>query len=169
MIFVGVCAVRKGLHFALEAWLNSTAHKKGKFLIAGEFVPAYREKLAAMLEHPSIQILGQRNDIPDLMRESDLMVLPSIEEGFGLVCTEALGAGCVPLVSDACTDTCRHMSNALVHPVANVSVLTEQISTLDRDRGLLARLRSEAISSSRSLTWDAAGETLLAAYNKSLQ
>ena len=96
------------------------------------------------------------------------MVLPSIEEGFGLVCTEALGAGCVPLVSDACTDTCQHMSNALVHPVANVSVLTDHISMLDQDRGLLARLRVEAISSSRALTWDAAGERLLSAYNNSL-
>jgi glycosyltransferase involved in cell wall biosynthesis len=169
MIFVGVCAVRKGLHFALEAWLASSAHKKGKFLIAGEFVPAYREKLAAQLKHPSIQILGQRDDIPELMRDTDIMVLPSIEEGFGLVCTEALGSGSVPLVSDACTDTCRHMSNALVHPVANVSVLTEHISMLDQDRHLLARLRAEAISSSRSLTWDAAGEQLLAAYGKAMQ
>lgn len=168
MIFVGVAAVRKGLHFALEAWLNSSAHKHGKFLIAGEFVPAYRDKLAEMLKHPSIQILGQRNDIPDLMRQSDVMVLPSIEEGFGLVCTEALGAGSVPLVSDACTDTCQHMQNALVHPVADVKTLTEQISLLDQDRGLLARLRGEAISSSHSLTWDAAGERLLAAYNKAL-
>jgi len=169
VIFVGVAAVRKGLHFALEAWLNSSAHKKGKFLIAGEFVPAYRDKLASMLEHPSIQILGQRNDIPDLMRNSDAMVLPSIEEGFGLVCTEALGAGAVPLVSDACTDTCQHMRNALVHRVADVKVLSEQFSMLDQDRSLLARLRDEAIASSRSLTWDAAGERLLAAYSKALQ
>jgi len=169
IIFVGVAAVRKGLHFALEAWLSSPAHRRGKFLIAGEFVPAYRDRLDPMLEHPSIQILGQRNDIPDLMRQSDAMVLPSIEEGFGLVCTEALGAGSVPLVSDACTDTCQHMQNALVHPVADVKTLTEQISMLDQDRGLLARLRSEAIRSSRSLTWDAAGERLLAAYSKALQ
>ena len=169
MIFVGVCAVRKGLHFALEAWLSSTAHKKGKFLIAGEFVPAYREKLAPLLKHPSIKMLGQSSDIPELMRNSDIMVLPSIEEGFGLVCTEALGSGCVPLVSDACTDTCQHMLNALVHPVANVAVLKEQISMLDQDRSLLAKLRSEAISSSRSLTWDAAGEKLLAAYRKALE
>src|SRR5215471_1953574 len=169
VIFVGVAAVRKGLHFALEAWLNSPAHKKGRFLIAGEFVPAYREKLAEMLRHPSIRILGQRNDIPDLMRQSDVMVLPSIEEGFGLVCTEALGAGAVPLVSDACTDTCQHMRNALVHPVADVRTLTDQISMLDEDRGLLARLRGEAILSSRSLTWDAAGERLLAAYRKAIR
>lgn len=168
MLFVGVCAVRKGLHFALEAWLASSAHKKGKFLIAGEFVRAYREKLAPLLEHPSIHVLGHRNDIPDLMRNSDIMVLPSIEEGFGLVCTEALGAGCVPLVSDACTETCQHMRNALVHRVADVAALTQHISMLDQDGSLLARLRGQAISSSQSLTWDVAGERLLDAYKQAL-
>ena len=37
MLFVGVCAVRKGVHYALEAWLKSSASKEGTFLIAGEF------------------------------------------------------------------------------------------------------------------------------------
>ena len=31
MISVGVCAVRKGLHFALEAWLRSPASKERNF------------------------------------------------------------------------------------------------------------------------------------------
>ena len=99
MIFVGVCAVRKGLHYALEAWLRSPASKDGTFLIAGEFLPAYQEKLASMLAHPSVKVLGHRNDVPELMRKSDILVLPSIEEGIGLVITEAMGSGCVPLAS----------------------------------------------------------------------
>jgi glycosyltransferase involved in cell wall biosynthesis len=101
MLFVGVCAVRKGLHFALEAWLKSPASKDGTFLIAGEFLPAYKEKLALMLAHPSVKTLGHRRDVPELMRKADILVLPSIEEGFGLVCTDAMGSLCVPLVSEA--------------------------------------------------------------------
>ena len=85
MLFVGVCAVRKGVHFALEAWLGSPAKDNGTFLIAGEFLPAYAEKLAPMLEHPSVKMLGHRTDVAQLMRSSDVLVLPSIEEGFGLV------------------------------------------------------------------------------------
>ena len=112
MISVGVCAVRKGLHYALDAWLKSPASRDGTFLIAGGFVPAYREKLAPMLAHPSVKVLGHRNDVPDLMRKSDILVLPSIEEGFGLVCTEAMASGCVPLVSNACTELCRHQENS---------------------------------------------------------
>ena len=69
MISVGVCAVRKGLHFALEAWLQSPASRDGTFLIAGEFLPAYREKLAPMLAHPSVKTLDHRNDVPELLRQ----------------------------------------------------------------------------------------------------
>ncbi len=53
MIFVGVCAVRKGLHYALEAWLRSPASKDGTFLIAGGFLPDYQEKLARCWRIPA--------------------------------------------------------------------------------------------------------------------
>jgi glycosyltransferase involved in cell wall biosynthesis len=168
VIFVGVCAVRKGLHFALEAWLNSGAQNTGQFLIAGGFIRAYEEKLKSMLSHPSVHALGHREDIPELMRNSDIMILPSIEEGFGLVCTEALGSGSVPLVSDACTDLCRHMENSLIHSVGDVPTLTEQIRMLDQDRNLLHKLRSGALASAPGCTWDQAGVQLLEAYQKAL-
>ncbi len=166
MLFVGVCAVRKGLHFALEAWLQSPARHDGTFLIAGEFIPKYRRKLAPLLGHSSVRALGHRDDVPELMRKSDIVVLPTIEEGFGLVCVEALGSGCVPLVSEACTEFCRHMENSLVHRIADVETLAKHITMLHDDRTLLARLRAGALSSAREVTWDAAGASLLAAYRK---
>jgi glycosyltransferase involved in cell wall biosynthesis len=168
MLFVGVCAVRKGVHFALEAWLNSPAHHNGKFLIAGEFLPAYEQKLSKMLSHPSVHVLGHRNDVPELMRKSDILVLPSIEEGFGLVCTEAMGSGCVPLVSDACTDLCRHMENALVHRAGDIASLTQHITMVHEDRALLHELRTAGLSLVPEITWTAAGVKLLDAYQKTI-
>jgi glycosyltransferase involved in cell wall biosynthesis len=166
MISVGVCAVRKGLHYALEAWLNSPASRAGTFLIAGGFLPAYAEKLAPMLSHPSVRVLGHRNDVPELMRKSDIMVLASIEEGFGLVCTEAMGSGCVPLVSDACTDICKHLDNSLIHHVGDVKALTEHITLLHDDRRLLENLRAAALHTAQKVTWNAAGVKLLQAYRE---
>jgi glycosyltransferase involved in cell wall biosynthesis len=168
MLFVGVCAVRKGVHFALEAWLRSPAHQSGTFRIAGEFLPSYAEKLRPMLSHPSVQVLGHRNDVPELMRQSDILVLPSIEEGFGLVCTEAMGSGCVPLVSDACTDLCRHMENALVHHVGDVEALTQHITLMHEDRALLMKLRNAGLRSLQDVTWGAAGEILLDVYRETV-
>jgi glycosyltransferase involved in cell wall biosynthesis len=164
VLFVGVCAVRKGVHFALEAWLRSPASERGKFLIAGEFLPDYEHRLADMLAHPSVEALGHRNDVPELMRQADVVTLPSIEEGFGLVCVEALAAGAVPMVSDACTDVCRHGENALVHHVGDVDALTAQFTALDRDPALLETLRDGALRSAPDYTWTRVGEDLVRVY-----
>jgi glycosyltransferase involved in cell wall biosynthesis len=168
MIYVGVAAVRKGLHFALDAWLNSPASKDGEFLIVGGFVPAYQDKLASKLAHPSIKVLGHRNDVPELMRQCDIFVLPSIEEGFGLVCTEAMASGCIPLVSDACTDLCRHGENAMVHEAGNVRMLTQHITKMHEDRTILHQLQTTGLNSVPGISWTAAGLSLLAAYRSTI-
>jgi glycosyltransferase involved in cell wall biosynthesis len=168
MLFVGSCAVRKGVHYALEAWLKSPAHRDGTFTIAGEFLPEYAEKLAPMLSQPSVRVLGHRTDIPELMRNNDLLVLPSVEEGFPLVCMEAFGSGCVPVVSDVCIGICQHMQNSLIHRAGDVKALTEHITLLNEDRTLLQRLRSAGLSNRNSLTWDAAGTKLLEAYRETI-
>ena len=164
VIFAGLCAVRKGLHLALEAWLSSDASKSGEFMIAGDFLPAYRKKLEPLLSHPSVKVLGNRRDLPELMRNSDLFVLPSLEEGFGLVCTEAMASGCVPLVSEACTDLCKHMENALVHTIGDVNSLSEQITFLYRNADILKRLRDSGIANRPNISWEAAGKSLVDAY-----
>jgi len=166
MLFVGVAAVRKGLHFALEAWLRSPATSDGRFLIAGEILPSYEEKLAPLLAHPSVEPLGHRRDVPALMREADALVLPSIEEGSALVSAEALGSGCVPLVSEVSSGVCTHDRNSLVHPVGDVDTLASQIAELYANPALLARLRHGAIASSSAVTWSAAGERLLELYDE---
>ncbi|MGD1078797.1 MAG: glycosyltransferase [Candidatus Sulfotelmatobacter sp.] len=166
MLFVGVCAVRKGVHYALEAWLRSPASDSGTFLIAGEFLPAYREKLAPMLAHPSVRVLGHRTDVPELMQNSDILVLPSIEEGYGLVIAEAMGSGCVPLVSDACTEICSHMNTGLMHRVGDVDALTQHITLLYKDRALLESLRETSLKAAAANTWTAAGTKLLDVYRE---
>jgi glycosyltransferase involved in cell wall biosynthesis len=166
MLFAGGCAPRKGLHYALEAWLQSPAHRDGRFLIAGGFIPGYAERLSSMLSHPSVHVLGHRHDLPELMRGSDLLVLSTIEEGSALVTSEARGSGCVVLVSDAAGALCKHMENALVHRVGDVAMLTQQITMLYEDRGMLERLRAASLSSLHEITWTAAGVRLLDVYRE---
>ena len=94
-----------------------------------------------MLAHPSVKVLGHRNDVPELMRKSDILVLPSIEEGFGLVIAEAMGSGCVPLASEACTEILHHMKTGLMHRSRRrVEALAQHITMLHEDRALLERL-----------------------------
>lgn len=164
VIFAAGCAPRKGLHYALEAWVKSTACKQGKFLLVGDFIPGYAEILAPYLSHPSVSLLGYRKDLPDLMRVSDVMVLPSIEEGSALVTYDARAAGCVLLVSDSTGAVCEHEVNALVHQAGDVAMLTAHFNRVHEDRGLLARLRQASLETRGDLTWESAGRKMLGAY-----
>ena len=164
MLFVGVAAVRKGLHFALEAWLRSPASSDGTFTIAGEILPSYEAKLRTMLSHPSVRTLGHRTDVPELMRSSDVLVLPSIEEGSALVGSEAIASGCIPLVSRASSAACRHGENALIHKDGDVDTLKAHITKVHRDEDLRARLRAGVLRSAAELTWSVAGRRLAELY-----
>ena len=167
-IFVGVDAVRKGLHLALEAWLSSPASRDGMLLVAGELSSEYKKRFAGQLSHGSVSLLGHRHDVPELMRKADILLMPSLEEGFGLVCVEAIGSGCVPLVSKACTDECRHWHNSLVHETRDVEALQEQITMLYEDRVLLRSLRETGVRERLNYTWTAAGRKLVEAYRMAI-
>ncbi|MBV9047047.1 MAG: glycosyltransferase family 4 protein [Solirubrobacterales bacterium] len=163
-LFVGVCAVRKGVHFALDAWLRSPASRTGKFRIAGQFIPQYEAKLAEMLAHPSVEVLGHSDHVPALMRDSDVLMLPSIEEGSPLVCAEAMASGCVPLVSEVCTEMVTNGETGLKHGVGDVDLLSAQITKLDEDRTQLSKLRRAGLVAAADYTWSKAGARLLTAY-----
>lgn len=158
--FVGHAEPRKGLHYALRAWLASSASRTGRFIVCGSFVPDYRKKLEDLLAHPSVETVGFTNDVGSIMRAADVLLLPSVEEGSALVTYEAQASGCVLLVSDAAGAMCRHPDQALVHEARDVAALTRHLQTLHDDRTLLARMRSSALSRRSELSWSAAARRL---------
>lgn len=167
-LFAGGCAPRKGLHYALDAWLRSSASSEGVFQIVGAFIPGYAEVLSRQLAHPRVKVLGHRNDMADLMRSSDVLVLPSIEEGSALVTYEARGSGCVLLVSDAAGAVCNPGKDALVHPAHDVATLAGHMSLLHENRPLFHRLRAGSLRGASGLTWKAAGAKLLEVYRRTV-
>lgn len=168
-LFVGECSPRKGLHYALQAWLDSTASRDGVFLIAGEFLRGYDQTLARYLEHPSIRILGHRTDVPQLMRSADVLILPTVEEGSALVTYEARGSGCVLVVSNAAGAICRHLEDGLVHDAGDVAALAKHLNMLHQGPELLSRLREASLRTVEELTWAAATTRLIQVYKSVLE
>ena len=166
--FVGTCEPRKGLHFALKAWLDSPASKDGEFRICGKFVPGYRELLSGMLAHASVKEMGFQADVSKVMATAHVLVLPTLEEGSALVTYEARAAGCVLLVSDAAGAPAEHMTNALVHPAGDVAMLTQHLTLLAEDRELLRRLRCKSLEEEATLSWSFAARELAQRYRECL-
>lgn len=164
VLYAGACTPRKGLHYALEAWRASPASRDGTFLVVWKYLPGYPERLAGLLDHPSVKVLGYRKDLADIMRQSDVLVLPSLEEGSALVTSEARGCGCVLVVSEASGAYCQHMETALVHKVGDVPTLTQHFTLLHDNPALLDELRAASLRTVHEITWSASGRKLLELY-----
>jgi glycosyltransferase involved in cell wall biosynthesis len=98
---VGRLEKQKGFDVAVEAMPLVIEHVPGAHLaIAGE--GSERPELAAAIERlgvgDSVQLLGQREDIAELMRDADVFVHTARWEGFGLVLLEAMRAA-LPIVA----------------------------------------------------------------------
>lgn len=86
---------RKGLMYLIEA-AKLLKEKNPDFVVAiagrGRLQKAIGEKIKkyGLAEH--VKLLGYRKDIPQILASSDLFVLPSLNEAFGLVLLEAMAA-----------------------------------------------------------------------------
>jgi glycosyltransferase involved in cell wall biosynthesis len=166
--FVGRGEPRKGLHYALRAWVESRAAETGRFVIAGAIDPDYREVLEPLLAHPSVQQHGHVADPAALMRSCDVLVLPSVEEGSALVTYEARACGCVLVVSDRAGAACTDGVDALVHPARDQAALTAHLRTLAQDPERLRRMRAASLERAGELTWSHAGRVLAGVYAAAL-
>ncbi len=96
---VGRLTPWKGHQVLLRAWVKVAERiPEARLLIVGEVAfweESYEQELRDLASglrlDEYVRWLGFREDVPDLLRLSDLLVLPSIDEPFGRVMIEAMG------------------------------------------------------------------------------
>lgn len=128
--------------------------------------------LAPMLERRArdagspLCLLGQRDDVADLLRAADIAVLPSDWEGYPLSAQEALRAG-VPLVATAVGGVPALVGDAAVLvPPGDVGALRAALERLLADAAERSRLARAGVE--RARTWPTLSETvneLVASYH----
>ena len=167
--FIARCEPRKGLHLALEAWHRAGVADRSRFLVTGRFVPGYREKIAALLQHPHVEVQDFVTDLRPVYEAADILVLPSIEDGSALVTYEAQASGCALLVSAGAGARFRHGAEGFLHQPGDVRTLSDQMRLLADDRTLLLRMQTAAALNARQYTWERATDRLLEAYTVALE
>jgi glycosyltransferase involved in cell wall biosynthesis len=136
---------RKGLDVLIEA---AAALRDGGLRpvlwIAGD--GEQRAALEAQVQRlgvsDQIRMLGQRDDIGDLLAGCDLFVLPSRREGLGIAALEAMAAG-RPVIASAVGglgDAVVHERTGLLVPPGDAPALAAALSRLLSDRTLRERL-----------------------------
>lgn len=91
-LFVGQGIQRKGLHHLIAAWQAADLANARLTLVCYHIDPA----IAATIASPTIRLLPRQAPaaLRVLYEASDVFVMPSLVEGFGLVYLEALARGC---------------------------------------------------------------------------
>lgn len=74
------------------------------FLGAGELEKELKLKVKSLGLNEDIIFLGVRDDVPEFMAGSDLMLMPSLYEGFPVVLVESQAVGLPSLISDSISD-----------------------------------------------------------------
>lgn len=103
----GRLRAQKGFLDLVEAWAlflkaAAPAAARAQLLIAGAGPerPVLEARIAALQLSSRVRLLGQRDDLSELMAGADVFVLSSHYEGFGLVLVEAMASG-LPVLATA--------------------------------------------------------------------
>jgi L-malate glycosyltransferase len=131
----------KGIEYFLEAAaLLAKRFDEVRFLIVGDSISeAYRDELerhaAGLGLADRVVFAGFRGDVPELLSEVSVSVLPSLSEGLSNVVLEAMAAG-VPVVATAVGGTPEMVENGvtgLLVPPRDAVALAEAIGSLLAD------------------------------------
>lgn len=109
-----------------------------------------KKKLA---DHPRLECLGSvpHKDMPALYRQADILLFPTVREGFGLAVAEAMACG-LPVVASDCSslpELIDHGRGGFLCPVGNVESFASSIqrlaedSQLRKEMGLYNRIKIE--------------------------
>jgi glycosyltransferase involved in cell wall biosynthesis len=170
MQFVSVGRIQnvvKGHHFAVEA-LRRVAERTGrldwKYTIAGTGPDT--EELRALIssyglaERISVSGWLEPDEVQDVLRGSDVLIHPSLQDAYPAAVLEAMAAGLPVIGSDAAgsvLDRVVHMQNGWIHPAGDVTELSQQIEWVLQHRaevtemGRAARATAEEWPVSRGI------------------
>lgn len=153
-VFVGGTKQLKGLSYMLDAF-QMIDHKKATFTIVGadnlsaELKAKYANDVifAGMIPH---------DKIGDTLQNYDVMVFPSLGEGFSLAVTEAMACG-LPIISSTNTgvnDFIVDGRNGFIIPVQSSDAIAKKMRWFINHREQIPEMGENAIKTAKSLTWE---------------
>jgi glycosyltransferase involved in cell wall biosynthesis len=153
VLFAGALYQRKGIGYLLKAveMLGSDV----ELTLIGRRFAANCLVDAACKRWPWFETVPNER-VMEIMTESDVLVLPSLCEGFGLVVTEALACGLPVIVTPnvGASDLVRDGREGFVVPVCSAEAIADRLNALNRDRELLNCMSRNAQATAARHSWE---------------
>lgn len=151
LLFVGRLVPGKGVDFLIRALaLLAEHHPQVTLTLVGTGPEADRLAVLArdlgVLAHVRFSGTLPHPQLADCYRKASLLVLPSLEEGFGLVLVEAMGCGCPVVASDlpSLRDLVEEGKSGRLFRRADIADMARVIGELLADPQTACKLAEEA-------------------------
>ena len=157
--YVGSLTARKRVADLLTAWSLLHGHYPTWTLRVvgdGPLRTSLERQAGELGVLDSVDFMGYRSDVSDILADSRCFVLPSAFEGTSNALLEALSAGCACIASDSpgdSSDLLGQGERGLLYPVGNVLVLADLLADLMGNGDLRASLAVKAIEYTSERDW----------------
>jgi glycosyltransferase involved in cell wall biosynthesis len=153
-LYVGRVAAHKGVHYLLQAWKELQLPEAELLLVGVNDFPEgwlyqYEEVVRYIPSVPHASLNKYYN-------AANVLVFPSLIEGFGMVLLEAMACG-IPVIATSNvggTDVITDGVEGFIIPVRDVEALKEKLEWCYRHPQELARMGQAARQKAEQLTWD---------------
>ncbi len=156
VLYAGTVSFQKGFWDLAEV-IRRTSPSRLRFVMAGTVLPECQSLLDALGSR--VESLGPlpQAQLPAFYRQGDVFVFPTLQDGFGLVLTQAKASG-LPIVATtncAAPDLVRDHRDGWVLPIRDAPAFADRLNWCHGHREALADIVQSAASTRDAADWTA--------------
>lgn len=156
IIYIGSVLYRKGAHHLMKV-VSEYFTNKVQLTMLGHFeTDTEMYKKYSKMENISLVGFVTRDKLVDTMKKADVLVFPTLAEGFSMSVLEALSCGIPCCVSEnaGANDVIKNEYNGMVFPVHDEDALKAVIDWCCAERKKLKEMRINARKTAEEYTWN---------------
>ena len=155
ILFAGSLGQRKGLSYALRAVELFGENNCELTLLGRKAADGCRPLDQAVRDHRWVPSLSHERVLLE-MRQHDVLIFPSLFEGFGLAITEAMSQGTLVITTahTAGPDIIDDGVDGFIVPIRSAEAIAEKLEVLARDRERLRTMKISAREKARIRPWE---------------
>lgn len=164
VLYVGNISLQKGIPYLLLAFEKLQTSNKTLTLVGSYTQPALNF-MRSLTSNNNISFKGsvEQSHLKELMSRAHVMVLPSVQEGFGMVQAQAMACGC-PVIASTHTgaeDLYTDGKEGFIVPPRDVDALTEGMQKLADNPLLREQMSTAALFKVKRIGgWSQYGDTM---------
>ncbi|PSB45439.1 glycoside hydrolase [Cyanosarcina cf. burmensis CCALA 770] len=164
VLFVGAASFRKGIPYLLQAF-SQLQHPHKRLTLVGTIVPDIASTISQSASEQNIVTKGHipQSQLKEIMSRSRVLVLPSVEDGFGMVLAQAMACGC-PVIGTTHTgaeDLLTDGVEGFIVASGNPEAIAERLQLLADRPDLQQRMSTASLARVKKLGgWNSYGTSM---------